>query len=406
MRWLLCLLFLTACAAQKPSYHEDWPALHQNNQRYPTLKAGPVPPLKEAWSFQTKGRLLYPPIAVNGTVYLGSRDSHLYAIDAATGTQKWKTPVEVGGLFSSPAFALGKLYGGRWNPYYHIYSWDATTGKELWQKRTGDLVNRPPWVLTAGTSLFSHEDPPVGAPEDQKIVQTGWTLSESTEGADTTNPVLRWKTPLPGIPKTAPAYANETLFVALDNQFLYALAADTGKISWQLELAGEPASAPLIQNQTLFLTTRNGYIYAVNTRSGELRWRYQFVDQSNSPLRGDLALAKNQLLIPAERMLFTFDINNREPGWKYRFPGLITAPVVSKEHVYLGSSTRALYVMDREKGYIVASYVTPGEILASPILLQGKVLVAGADGKLYAFEEEPRPQTKKVEQRRPSNARW
>lgn len=394
----LCFLWVS-CAAAQPRYHEDWPALHQNAERSPLLRSGPEPPLKEAWTFQTEGRLLYPPVAHAGVLYFGSRDSHIYAVDASTGNQIWKTPVEVGGLFSSLTIVDGRLYGGRWNPYYFIYGWDAATGETLWQKETGDLVNRSPWVLAQKepsptekgafvTALYSHQDPPLGAPmEVQKVVQTAWEIGPEKNA----KPRLRWQQALPGIPTVASALEAKsgTVLVALDNQRLYALSQKDGHILWQQELVGEPASAPLVREGQAFITTRNGYLYAFEAATGALKFRYQFTDAS---LYGDLALAEQQLFVPGERVLYTFNLSSREPGWKYRFPGLITTPVVTHNHVYVGSATGALFIMDRQKGYITSTFPVSGEVLASPILMGGKVFVVCTDGKLYALEEGPRPQ--------------
>jgi eukaryotic-like serine/threonine-protein kinase len=425
--FFLCLCFFWgSCAASQPQYHEDWPALHQNAERSPLLRSGPAPPLKEAWTFQTEGRLLYPPVAHAGVLYFGSRDSHIYAVDASTGNQIWKTPVEVGGLFSSPTIVDGRLYGGRWNPYYFIYGWDAATGETLWQKETGDLVNRSPWVLAQQepsptqkdafiTVLYSHQDPPLGTSmEAQKVVQTAWEIGPEK----TAQPRLRWQQALPGVPTVASALAvkSRAVLVALDNQRLYALSQQDGHILWQQELVGEPASAPLTRDGRVFITTRNGYLYAFEAATGALQFRYQFTDAA---LDGDLALAEEQLFVPGERMLYTFDLSSREPGWKYRFPGLITTPVVTHDHVYVGSATRALFIMDRQKGYITGTFPVSGEVLASPMLMGGKVFVACTDGKLYALEEGPRPQLVRpnaanapnnlpnnLPPRKPSTSRW
>lgn len=418
-RWLMLVLsmVLVSCAAAQPRYHEDWPALHQRASRHVDLRSGPQPPLKEAWHFQTEGRLLYPPVVADGRVYLGSRDSAVYALDLATGAEIWQTPVDVGGLFSSPVVLQNRLYGGRWSPYYFIYAWDAATGETLWQKETGDLVNRSPWVLAQvqpgvensppATVLYTHQDPPFGAPlETQKVVQTAWRFAAEL----TSKPELLWQRPLPGVPMVPTALdpRQPVIFVALDNQELYALQQADGQERWHQSLAGEPASAPLVVEDTVFLSTRNGYLYAFDTRSGALKWRYQF---TNAALAGDLAIADQTLYIPGERVLYTFDTRQREPGWKYTFPGLITAPVVTHDHVYVGSSSRALFLLNREKGYIAYTYPVGGELQASPVLVAGKVLLACSDGKLYVLEEGPRPQQVRPDQvngpvRKPTTSRW
>ncbi|MEO6890072.1 MAG: PQQ-binding-like beta-propeller repeat protein, partial [Ktedonobacteraceae bacterium] len=43
------------------------------------------------WAFKTGGPIAATPAIVGGTAYVGSWDGYEYALDAATGAQKWKT---------------------------------------------------------------------------------------------------------------------------------------------------------------------------------------------------------------------------------------------------------------------------------------------------------------------------
>jgi hypothetical protein len=42
------------------------------------------------WQFQTNGKIFATPAIANGTVYVGSEDNCLYAIDQNNGKLKWK----------------------------------------------------------------------------------------------------------------------------------------------------------------------------------------------------------------------------------------------------------------------------------------------------------------------------
>ena len=95
----------TAATTAAPAIPDgDWPAYgrNQEGQRYSPLKqinADNVHQLKEAWSFQT-GDVKMPndpgeitnevtPIKVGDTLYLCSAHQRLFALDAATGKEKW-----------------------------------------------------------------------------------------------------------------------------------------------------------------------------------------------------------------------------------------------------------------------------------------------------------------------------
>jgi outer membrane protein assembly factor BamB len=78
---------------------------------------------------------LSSPVVVKNTVYFGSGDGNVYALDAATGEQRWK--FKTGDVVhASPAFADGVLFFGSWDSYF--YAVDAATGKEKWRFHGGE----------------------------------------------------------------------------------------------------------------------------------------------------------------------------------------------------------------------------------------------------------------------------
>lgn len=58
------------------------------------------------WRFQTDGPVRSSPAVTTTTVYVGSNDGHLYAIDRQSGALRWKTAA-LGQLSASPAVAGG-----------------------------------------------------------------------------------------------------------------------------------------------------------------------------------------------------------------------------------------------------------------------------------------------------------
>jgi outer membrane protein assembly factor BamB len=66
---------------------------------------------RQKWRFKTDNRVKSSPAIAGGVVYIGSFDSHLYAVDVETGLEKWK--FETGfKVFSSPVAADGVIYFG------------------------------------------------------------------------------------------------------------------------------------------------------------------------------------------------------------------------------------------------------------------------------------------------------
>ena len=83
------------------------------------------------------------PALAKGTVYVGSEDGDVYALNAATGAKLWSYTTE-NEVYSSPAVANGVVYVGSEDS--KVYALNAATGAKLWSYTTGDLVNSSPAV--------------------------------------------------------------------------------------------------------------------------------------------------------------------------------------------------------------------------------------------------------------------
>jgi len=81
----------------------------------------------------------------NGVVYVGCRDSNLYALDAATGQEKWRFNNEMSWVISSPAVIQGKvIFGTSDSSLYHVL--DATSGKSVVRKEDKAYMFSSPTV--------------------------------------------------------------------------------------------------------------------------------------------------------------------------------------------------------------------------------------------------------------------
>jgi eukaryotic-like serine/threonine-protein kinase len=78
---------------------------------------------------------LSSPTVVQDTVYVGSGDGNIYAIDAASGALRWK--FRTGNVVhASPAVANDTVYIGSWDSFF--YALNAKSGQERWRFKTGE----------------------------------------------------------------------------------------------------------------------------------------------------------------------------------------------------------------------------------------------------------------------------
>ena len=122
----------------------------------------------QRWKFATKGPVHSSPAVANGLVYAGSVDGKFYAVDTATGQAKWtfatkgerrftapgihgampsteRMPDPFDVFLSSPVVAGGTVIFGSGDQ--HVYALDALTGALKWSFRHG---RRGPRVTGGG----------------------------------------------------------------------------------------------------------------------------------------------------------------------------------------------------------------------------------------------------------------
>src|SRR5262249_53299813 len=68
----------------------DWPLFRGNALQTGVSKAKLPDKLEVLWKFETKEAIESTAAIANGVAYVGSFDEHLYAIELASGKEKWK----------------------------------------------------------------------------------------------------------------------------------------------------------------------------------------------------------------------------------------------------------------------------------------------------------------------------
>ncbi len=182
---------------------------------------------KPRWRFATRGRIRSSPAVAGGRVYVGSADGTLYALEAASGRERWRFDTEGHALESdkfgfdrrtiqaSPAVAGGRVFVGSRDGF--LYAVDAATGKEAWR-----VDHRMSWV------------------------------------------------------NTSPAIADGVVYAgSADERFLQAVDARTGRELWRVATERPVWSSPAIAGDMVYVGDGSGTVYAIERASGRERWRYQ-----------------------------------------------------------------------------------------------------------------------------------
>ena len=103
------------------------------------------------WEFRTESYVTSSPaIGADGTVYVGSDDRKVYALDGKIGANQWK--FRTGSyVASSPAIgADGTVYVG--SKDHKVHALDGKTGAKQWEFQTGVDVYSSPAIGADGTA--------------------------------------------------------------------------------------------------------------------------------------------------------------------------------------------------------------------------------------------------------------
>jgi hypothetical protein len=249
---ILCLVLspvialMPADTAQAQPANSAWPMFGQNPQhtgRSPY--SGPeVPELK--WSFATGGPVdSSPAIGADGTIYVGSWDRNLYAINP-DGSQKWSFTTGGQVMFSPAIGADGTIYVGSSDPKLYAINPD---GSQKWSFTTGGL-------LTGGSPCTSLA---IAADRTVYAASVGGKLyAINPDGS------LRWSFATEGAIFSSPAIgADGTIYVGSEDNNLYAINPD-GSQKWSFATGAQVESSPAIgADGTIYVGSFDGKLYAI-----------------------------------------------------------------------------------------------------------------------------------------------
>jgi len=163
------------------------------------------------------------------TLYFASYGGYVYAVDARTGTEHWRSPTLVDlfhsrGFYASPAIAWGRVFIGGLDGRMYAFS-----------QRTGRLL----WAHGVSGSIYS-----------------------------------------------SAALWRRTVFVGSFHGGLYALDAATGNVKWQFDpRRSHVLGSPTVVAGLVYFATREGTTYALNAGNGAVVW--SFPDGQYTPMVAD-----------------------------------------------------------------------------------------------------------------------
>jgi outer membrane protein assembly factor BamB len=197
------------------------------------------------------------PVVLGTTVYIGSLDGNLYAIDANSGSILWKTPTN-GPIDSSPAVANGSVFFTSQEPSTGVlYRVDATNGNVIWKQ---DLPYET--QFTGGNEMLASPSVAAGMVFAVANIRTYYGINETT-GA------YVWNLTDPSATEfvvLSPIYNNGQLYI-IDKYDITSVNAMTGRRNWAFFTGDELYISPSYADGKIYVVTSQKDIFILDANN-------------------------------------------------------------------------------------------------------------------------------------------
>ncbi len=299
------------------------------------------------WRFKTNGSIFAAPVLDNGVVYVGSFDDHLYALNASDGSVRWEFTTG-DQIWSTPAIADGIVVFGS-NDHY-IYGLQEDSGTLLWKFQTGDHASSP-GVISNGRVYIGSQD-------------------NYLYCLNLTDGTVLWKFSAKNHVDAQPNVVGNVVYVGSFDDNEYALDATTGAVLWHYTTGGAVESFAPVANDIIYVGSNDGSLYALNALTGTFIWQQTLGGNLHAPvIDGDtLYVGVGDPFVSGSRAFYALRIGDGSTIWEYQNGAAFFArPIVSNATIYEGCDDGALYALSQNTGTVLWHFQTGGFIDAAAL---------------------------------------
>ena len=215
-----------------------------------------------------------------------------------------------------------------------------------------------------------------------------------------------WAFETGGSVASSPAVADGRVYVGSGDDFVYAVDAESGEEAWAFETAGNVRSSPTVADGRVYVGSNDARVYAIDADTGLEEWHFETdFDVRASPAVAEIEADEGprQLVFVSsdDGFLYALDAGSGEEVWRFDTDELMrSSPTVAeieldgeaRSLVYFGSNDGRIYALDAASGEEEWTVQTGGAIPTSPAVRtdgnEVRVYVGSRDQTLYALDGE------------------
>ncbi len=348
----------------------SWPVFTGNRTLNGVVPERRIPGKPEVlWDYLTDESIVGTPVVSNGTVYAGSLDCNVYALDLETGVLKWKTELN-GDVEASPMLLDDTVYAGTKSHKGTMYALSAADGALRWTFETGHhIIGSANWDdipgVGVGIMFGSHDN--------------YMYCVNRTDGS------LIWEYRTQNFINGAPAVDNGMAVFGGCDANVYGVSTETGTPLSIVDAGAYIAGSACISGGNVFVGNYDGALMCIDMREERIVWTFE--NEAGEPFFGTPS-AEQDVVYAGCRDGFMYALKRKDGAviWKYQARDSIdSSPVITGDSILFGSDDGRVYVLNKKDGSLVWDFEIGEEISSSVAVLDNMILVGCRDGGVYAI---------------------
>jgi outer membrane protein assembly factor BamB len=183
--------------------------------------------------------------------------------------------------------------------------------------------------------------------------------------------------------ENAPAIVDGVVYLAGQDQILYALSLADGAEKWRFKSTAPFKTSPAVHEGRIYVGDLDGNFYCLGAAKGDLVWKYQCEQEiSSSP-----GFAGKKIMFGCtDESLYCLDDSGKKL-WQFKVPGgpVLATPAVEKNLTFVSGCDSKLHMIDTDTGNGKAELDLEGQTGATPSLKGGFLYVGTMSNQVKAI---------------------
>ena len=327
---------------------DDWPQFHHDAARSGNTSTPAPGENTSIWEFLTGAPVNASPVVVGDTIYVGSTNGRLYALNSSTGEMVWSARTG-GPICAAAAVFGGYAYVGSDDGYLHCYH--ASNGTEYFNYSAGAPI-RSPILIDGSTVLFGSENGNTTAlgtsgnflwtnatyaPVQRASASEAGMLFVPSGRNITVLSILngfkQWGLTFSANVSDVAAVSGNVVFATGDGG-LYSRDQSTGAVVWSnATFCSGSLNCPAISGSQLYIGSSGGRMYRVDLSTGAADWNVS----AGGPVYSSAALSNGTVLLGTGTGVMALNSSGSELWSRAMAVGVVSSPALSGSRAFFGT---------------------------------------------------------------------